>query len=96
MSFVAFVEGPLFNPFGAQKSGLRQDLEMLAYGRLRDPKLLGDQRTADAVGNEIAVDLRSEMLFRMLQPFQDQSTPFIGKRPQGSIDAVIEGRHIAN
>jgi len=66
MRLVTFVECPLLDSFGFQESGLRQDLKMLAYGRLAHPKLFGDQRAADAVGNEIAVNLPSEMPFRVL------------------------------
>src|SRR3989454_10484077 len=55
---VPLVERPLLDPLGTHESGLRQDLQMLAGGRLANAQLRGDEHAADAVAHEVAVDLR--------------------------------------
>src|SRR2546422_6550432 len=65
---VPLVERPLLDPLGTHESGLRQDLQMLAGGRLANAQLRGDEHAADAVAHEVAVDLRREVGARRPEP----------------------------
>jgi hypothetical protein len=69
---------------------------MLAHGGLADAELLGNQRPADPVLDEVAVDLRTKMRPRAFQPFQDQQPPIAGERAKSRLDVIIERSHIAN
>src|SRR5689334_6370336 len=79
-TLVAAIHGPLLDALGAHEFRRRQDTHVLAHGRLADAELFGDQETADAVFDQIAIDLLAEMLPRLAQPFQDLQPPLIGER----------------
>src|ERR1700722_15541705 len=76
---VALVEGPLLDPLGAHRADLGEELHVLGHGRLADAELLGDQEAADAVLDEVAVDLLAEMRARVLEPVEDLQATFIGE-----------------
>ena len=58
---VALVERPLLDSLGAHESGLCEDSEVFTRRRLTHSQLLSDEDAADAVPDEIAVNLRAEM-----------------------------------
>lgn len=60
---------------------------MLAGGRLTDAQFLGDEEAADAVFDEIAVNLRSEMRLGILQPIHDLEPAIVG---EGFDDAGVD------
>ncbi len=62
---------------------------MLGRRWLAHAQLLGDEHDADAVNDEIAIDLPREMGLRILEPFEDQQPPLVG---QGTRD--FNYRHI--
>lgn len=68
--FVSPIECPLLYTLRFHEAGLRQDFEMFADGWLADAEFLGDQYAADAIGNEVAIDLRAEIPLGLPQPFQ--------------------------
>src|SRR5215472_11477350 len=80
---VALIERPLFDALSLDQSGQREHLEVFARGRLADAELVGDEAAADAVLDEISVDLRRKMGARILQPLQDLKAPLVGQRAQG-------------
>jgi hypothetical protein len=53
---------------------------VLARGRLTDPELLGDEKAAHTVFDEIAVDLRREVARRRLEPVHDGEAPLVRQR----------------
>ena len=59
-----------------------QHPHVLALGRLTDAELFRDQEAADAVLDQVAVDLLAKMFSRLAQPFQDLQPPFVGQRAQ--------------
>jgi threonine dehydratase len=67
---------------------------MLADRRLTDTELLGDQHAADAVLDEVTVDLRAEMRPRALQPFQNQKPPVAGERAKNGLDVILQNETI--
>jgi len=62
---VALVHGPLLDALGAHQPGRDQDAHMFAEGRRADAEFFGNQQTTDAIFDQIAVNLRPEMLFRV-------------------------------
>src|SRR2546422_8095999 len=78
---VPLVERPLLDPLGTHEPGLRQDLQMLAGGRLADAQLRGDEHAADAVAHEVAVDLRRGGGARGSGPAEDLEGAAVGPRP---------------
>ena len=77
--FVTPVERPLLDAFRHHQFSLDQHPHVFAQGGLGDPELLGDQQRADAVLDQIAVDLRRKMRAGILQPVQDRQPPLIGE-----------------
>src|SRR5947207_13292373 len=70
------VEGPLLDAPGPDQPESGEDLEMLVRARLAHPQLVGDEEAADAVLDQIAVDLRGEVGPRPLEPVEDgQAAP---------------------
>src|SRR4051812_34891148 len=55
---------------------------MLAERGLADAELLGYQRRAYSVADQVAVDLRREMRARLLQPLEDLQAPLVGEGAQ--------------
>ena len=82
LDLVALVECPLFDPLGPDQFRLHQNLQVLAGGRLADPELIGDQYAADAVLDQVAINLRRKIRARVLQPFQDLQPAVARQRPQ--------------
>src|SRR6267142_1033350 len=68
---VALVEDPLLDLLAPDQAGPRQQLQVLAAGRLADAQLLRDKQRADAVLDEVAVELRGEVGHRVTQPLKD-------------------------
>jgi hypothetical protein len=77
--FVALVEGPLLDPFGSDEPRVSQDPEVFAGRRRADPELLGDEHAADAVADQIAVDLGREMRPWPLEPGQDLQAALVSE-----------------
>ena len=55
---------------------------MLADRRLPDLELLGDQKAADAILDQVAIDLLTEMGARILEPVEDLDPFVAGQRAQ--------------
>lgn len=87
---VALIKGPLFNAFAADETGESEDFQMLAGGRLRHAELARDKNAANAVFNEVAVDLGREMAARALQPVQDKQPAVIGDGAQSEFKIHID------
>lgn len=81
---VALVERPLLDPFRHDQIGLRQNSHVLAQGWLADLELFGDTQIADAVFDEVAIDLWRKMRNWISQPNQDLQPTFIGQRAKNS------------
>src|ERR1700749_4303561 len=62
---VAPVHRPLLDALGAHEFRRDQDAHVLAQRRGADAELFGDQEATDAVFDQVAVDLRPEMPFRV-------------------------------
>ena len=77
--FISLIKCPLFDAFPAHQPRQVQYLQMLAGRRRGDPHLAGDKHTADPVLNQIAVNLRREVLPRILQPRENLQPPRAGK-----------------
>ena len=72
------IERPLPDPLRLQQAGLRQDAQVLAGGRLADAQFFGDEETAHAVTNQVAVLLRREVGFGVLEPFENREAALVG------------------
>src|SRR5215475_3641902 len=59
---------------------------MLAKRGLRDAELFRNENGTDAILNQIAVELRPEMGFRVLEPLQDLKAAFICQSLKRSLD----------
>jgi len=70
---------------------MRQDFQVLAHGRLADAELIRDQHPANAILDQIAVDLGRKVLQGGLQPPQNEETALVGESPYRE-----HYRHIAN
>src|SRR5262245_33266394 len=81
---VSFVEGPLFDTSGPEEAGLGEDLEVFARGGLADAELVGDEDAADAVLDEVTVDLWGEVGFGVFEPFEDLEAAFVGQGAHGA------------
>jgi hypothetical protein len=78
-AFVALVEDPLLDAFAVDESGLAEDSQVLAGSRLADAQFFGDENAADAVGDEITVDLGPEVFYGVFEPVEDFETAFVGE-----------------
>lgn len=76
---IALVKGPLPDPFRPHQTGLHEDAQVLAGGGLADAELLGNEDSADAVADEVTVDLLREVPARILEPAQDFQALLIGQ-----------------
>src|SRR5213592_3239551 len=72
---IALVEGPFLDALRPDEAGVGEAAEVLRRRRLRDAKLARDEHHADAVANEVAVDLGRKVLRRVLQPIEDLAPP---------------------
>src|SRR5579864_2421949 len=75
--FVALVEGPFLDSFGADQASLAQDLHMFAGCWLTHAKFAGNQAPADSVFHQIAVYLRREVIPRLLEPLQNLQSSLV-------------------
>src|SRR5258706_10633552 len=89
-ALVPLVERPLLDPPGPDESRMGEDPHVLAEGRLADAELAGDEHAADAVVDEVAVDLGREMRHRILEPFEDLDPSFVGERPDRGHDRHVD------
>jgi hypothetical protein len=62
---VTLVHRPAFDPFGLHQSGRDEDAHAFAQRRCRDTELFGDQDSADAISDEVPIDLRWEVSTRV-------------------------------
>ena len=73
----------MLDSLGADQSCLNQHFQMFAGGGLADAELSCDQKAADAVFDEVAVDLRGEVLFGLAEPGEDLKAAGIGEGAEG-------------
>lgn len=88
---VPLVKCPLLDSLRADKARLQEELHVFAGRRLADAQLLGDQDAANAVGDEVPVNLRREMPAGGLQPAENLPSAGVGKCAQCEV-----GFHIDN
>src|SRR5262249_54942636 len=103
---VSLIKRPLLDPLRAQQTGLGQDPQVLAGGRLADLQFLRNVDAADAIGDEVAIDLWGEVRTRILQPVENVESPIVGQRLQDrgrrdgrgrqALAAPWSNSHIAN
>jgi len=62
---------------------------MFASGRLADAEFSCDQKAADAVFDQIAVDLRGEVFFGLAEPREDLKAAGIGEGAEGKSESHI-------
>jgi len=89
-TFIALVEGPLFDAFCPDESRLQQDLHVLAGGGLTHVELPGDQHAAYAVLHQIPVHLRREMPAGVLQPVENLQAAVIRQSAQSQFHFHID------
>src|SRR5713226_2487530 len=77
---VAAVEGPLLDALRLNEAQCGEDLEMLVGARFTHAELVGDEHAAHAVLHQISVDLRREVVPRLLQPVEDGQAPLVRQR----------------
>src|SRR5262249_9390990 len=70
-ALIALIEGPLLDAFSSHRADLDQKPHVLGHGRLADPEFLRNQNPANAVFNQIAVNLLAKMGTRVLKPLED-------------------------
>jgi hypothetical protein len=88
--FIPLVKRPLFDAFCFYESSLQEDFHMLAGGGLAHPELLGNERAANAVFHQVAIDLRAKVLPRVLQPIEDLQASVVGQGPQCQLHLHID------
>ena len=69
----------MFDSLGADQSCLYQNFQMFTGGWLADAEFSCDQQAADAVFNEVAVDLRGKVFFGLAQPVEDLKAAGVGE-----------------
>jgi hypothetical protein len=69
----------LLDPLRNHETRLDEDPHMLGQRGLRDAELLGDEKPADAVFDEVAGELGPKMGARILEPLQDLEPALTGK-----------------
>jgi hypothetical protein len=88
--FVAPVERPLFDSFAADETGLRQNLEVFARGRLAHPELARDEDAAHSVADQVAIHLLGKMPDRIPEPLQNLKPALIGQRAKDKLRPHID------
>jgi hypothetical protein len=87
---VTFVERPLLDFLAANEAGGGENAQVLACRGLAHAKFLRDIDAADAVLDEVTVDLWREMGLRIFQPVHDLKPTIVGERlDQASINHAI-------
>lgn len=89
-SFITPIERPFLHALTADQACVRKDAEVLTGGRLADAQLSGDQQPTNAVRLEVSIDLRREMLSRILEPFQDSQAIRIRESTQPRLQLHID------
>src|ERR1043166_2377683 len=74
---VAPVHRPALDTLRADEAGAGQNAHMFAQGRRGNSELFGNQHSADAVLDQVSVELGREMSARVLQPPQDLDAAFV-------------------
>ena len=90
-AFVASIKSPTFNAFCNHKPGLAEDAHVFAEGGLGDAEFFCEQDAADAVFDEVAVELRAEVGAGALEPFEDLKAAAVGQSLQS-----VEIQHIVS
>lgn len=93
-ALVSFVKRPLLDALGSQESRACQDVEVFTRRRLTYLQLASNEEAADAVLDEISVDLRREMSPGGLQPLQDLASGVAGDCPEDKVDIHIAIRQL--
>jgi len=88
--FVSHIESPLFDTLAADQAGLCECLEMLAGCRLAHAELAGDEHSAHAILDEVAVDLWREVLSGLPEPIEDQQTFVVRQSAQAESEVHID------
>jgi hypothetical protein len=74
---VPAVERPLFDAFGSDEPGSRQDSQVFTGRRLADTELFRDKHSAHAIASKVAVRLGRKVSAGILEPKEDLQTSFI-------------------
>jgi len=90
-AFVASIKGPTFNALCDHQPGLAEDAHVFAEGGLGDAEFFCEQDAADAVFDEVAVELRAEVGAGALEPFEDLKAAAVGQSLQS-----VEIQHIVS
>ncbi len=88
--FIALIEGPLLDALAANQAGNIQDFEMFAGGGLADAQFPGDVEAANAVTEEIAVDLRGKVAAGILEPGQNLEAAATGESAKSEFHIHID------
>jgi hypothetical protein len=70
LGLVSLVKDPLLDSLRSYQSGMAQNLQVFAGGRLAHSKLAGNQQSAYTVIHQTPIHLRREILRRVLEPVQ--------------------------
>ena len=62
---------------------------MFAGGWLADAEFSGDQEAADAVFDQVAIDLRGEVFFGVAEPGEDLEAAGVGEGAEGESESHI-------
>src|SRR5258707_11137412 len=90
LRLIPLVKRPLLDALPSNESRLLQDFKMLAGRRLGYSQLARDQQPANAILDQVAVDLRRKMPARTAQPVQYVKPALIGQRPQRQLKSHID------
>jgi hypothetical protein len=77
-----FVENPIFDLLAFDHAGLLQDLHVISHGWLLQADFLGDVADADAVIDQITINLRREVGFGIGEPMHDAQPVLVGQGAQ--------------
>jgi len=80
LGLVPLVKDPLLDSLRPYQSGMAQNLEVFARGRLAHSKLAGNQHSAYTVIHQTPIHLCGEMLRRVLEPVQYLQPAIAGER----------------
>ena len=86
---VALVERPLLDALGACQTRLAQNLHVFARGRLAYAKLACNQASANPILHQIAIDLRREVLGRVLKLLKNLQPALVRESPD------CDGRYLS-
>src|SRR5689334_22291267 len=87
--FVALVHGPALDALGPHQARRHQHTHVLAERGRGDAEFLSEQHAADAILDEVAVDLRPEVRPRIAQPAEDLQPAFVRQGLEGRLHSHI-------